>query len=167
MDIATREELAEEAFELDKKLSKCLLNIRDNYLELGMVAWKLKQHKRYKLVEPEARSWEHFISLKFAGISRASLDNYSQVALTIGDEIGNKDIPLNRALDITRIVNKLPIDEQKGKIEELIASAEVLPKIGWDSTVREESGKLPPDKCEHLRQEPWSRCKDCQRFFKL
>jgi hypothetical protein len=167
MDIQLKQELAAEAFELDRKLSKCLLNIRDNYLELGMVAWKLKQHKRYKLVEPEARSWEHFISLKFAGISRASLDNYSQVALTIGDEIGSRDIPLNRALDITRIVNRLPAEEQEGKIRELIESAEVLPKQGWDSAIAEESGKLPPDICSHERQENWSRCKDCHKFFKL
>jgi hypothetical protein len=167
MDIQLKQELAAEAFELDRKLSKCLLNIRDNYFELGEVAWKLKQHKRYKLVEPEAKSWEHFISLKFAGISRASLDNYSQASKAIGLFVKDKDIPLNRALDITRIVNRLPEAEQEGKIRELIESAEVLPKEGWDSTIAVETGKTPPDICEHLEMENWQRCKKCFKFFKL
>ena len=169
MDIATREELAEEAFELGQQLDICLLNVRDNCFKLGEIAWKLKQHKAYKILEPEAKSWEHFISLKFAGMKRASLDNYAQAYKAIGEFIKDKDIKLNRALDITRIINRLPEAERKSKAVELIESAEVLPKIGWDDTVKKESGRLPSDECEHLEQEKWSRCANprCGKFFKL
>lgn len=178
MDIQLKQELAAEAFELDRKLSKCLLNIRDNFLELGEIAWELKRGKLYRLIESEAKSWEHFISLRIVGIKRASLDNYARTSqtlrpyLTVKMEDGTikkRDIKLNRALDITRIVNRLPEAEQEGKIRELIESAEVLPKIGWDDTVKSENGRLPSDECEHLEQEPWSRCKNpkCGKFFKL
>jgi hypothetical protein len=61
----------------------------------------------------------------------------------------------------------LPAEEQEGKIRELIESAEVLPKEGWDSTIAVETGKTPPDICEHFEMENWSRCKKCFKFFKL
>ena len=169
MEIATREELAEEAFELGKQLDACLLDMRNKCFELGEIANKLKQGKRYKMLEPEAKNWEHFISLRFAGIKRASLDNYAQVSKSIGIFIKDRDIKLNRALDITRIVNRLPEPEREQKISELIESAETLPPSGWSDTVKVENGRLPSDECEHLEQEPWSRCKNpkCGKFFKL
>jgi hypothetical protein len=163
MDIATREELAEEAFELDRKIDKCLLNLRDNFLELGEIAYKLKQGKLYRLICPEAKTWEHFISLRFAGIKRGSLDNYAQAYKAIGEFIKDKDIKLNRALDITRIINRLPEAERKSKAVELIESAEVLPKQGWTDTIRVESGKRPSDDCTHENQISVIICTDCQK----
>lgn len=176
MDIQLKQELAAEAFELGRQLDNCLFNIRDNCFEIGRIVCILKQHKNYKILEPEAKSWEHFISLKFVGIKRASLDNYALASrillpyLSVEQEDGTtkkRDIPLNRALDITRIVNRLPEAEQEGKIRELIESAETLPKEGWDSTMAVETGKTPPDICEHLEMENWQRCKKCFKFFKL
>ena len=167
MDIATKSELAERAFQLDRKIDKCLLNIRDNFLELGEIAYKLKQNKMYKLVCPEAKTWDHYISLRFTGIKRAQLDNYSAVSSSLGFYLKDRDVKITRAIDILRIVKDLPEPEQKAKIAELIESAETLPKSGWESAVAVETGKVPPDGCEHLEQDNWSRCKNCGRFFKL
>ena len=167
MDIATKSELAERAFQLQQNITVCLLNIRDNYLELGRYASELKAGKLYKLLMPEATSWEMYVNAQSWGIKRGQIDNYTQVALTIGDEIGNRDIPLNRAIDITRIVGRLQEPERGSKIAELIESAETLPKQGWIDTIRVESGKAPSDMCDHENLESWSRCKDCGKFFKL
>ena len=167
MEITTKQELAEEAFELDRKIDKCLLNIRDNFLELGEIAAKLKQGKMYRLVCPEARSWEHYISLRFSGIKRASLDNYAKVFNTIGEYIKDKDIKINRAIDIARIVGGLPEPERKAKIDKLITDAEVLPKQGWGDVVRIENNKRPSDECSHDNLENWQKCKRCSKWFKL
>ena len=167
MEITTKQEQAERAFQLQQNITTCLLNIRDNYLALGRYASELKKNKMYKLLMPDAESWEYFISKQSWGIKRASLDNYAQVASTIGNEIEDRDIKLNRAIDITRIVGRLQEPERGSKIAELIESAETLPKSGWDDTVKVESGKTPSDMCDHENLESWSRCKNCGKFIKL
>ena len=168
MDIELKQELAERAFFLEKNITDCLLNIRNNYLQLGRYASELKAGKMYKLLVPEAKNWEHYLSAKGWGLKRASIDNFSQVASMIGNEIGNRDIKLNRALDITRIASKLPEENRKEKILELVDSAEHLTPEGWKSAIREINGQVPPDSCDHSEgMESWSRCKKCDKFFKL
>jgi len=166
MEIETKTELAKRAFFLNENIKTCILNIRDNYLELGMYAAELKKGKLYKLIEPEAKTWEHYISLQNWGLKRAQVDNYSQIALLIGDEISGRDIPLNRAIDITRVVSKLPAEEQKQAIDDLVEGSETLPKSGWDDCIRELSGKITTDCCEHNELEIFNKCKVCGKWFK-
>jgi len=158
MEIQTREELAERAFQLDCNIKECRMNIRDNCLKIGMWASELKAGKLYKLLEPDAKNWEHFISIRGWGLKRASLDNYSLVAKTIGSDIADKDIPLNRAIDIARVISHIPKDEVEDTKADLIESAATLPKLGWEDTLRVAKGQMPSDICEHEETELWRKC---------
>ena len=167
MEIITKQEQAERAFYLLQEIDKCFVSIRFHYVRAGRCALELKKNKMYKLMMPEAENWSHFVSLQNWGVNRAQIDSYGLIAETIGDAIIDRDIKLNRAIDITRIVGKLQEPERGSKIAELIESAETLPKEGWDNAVKVESGKLPTDECSHEILENWSRCKNCGKFFKL
>jgi len=158
MDIELKQEIAERAFQLEQRLSLCLLNIRNDYLELGKVASELKAGKLYKVVCPEAKTWSHYITLRFDGISRASLDNYGLVARLLGNDIADRDIPLGRAIDIARVISHIPKDEVEDTKAELIESAATLPKEGWENTLRVARGQMPSDVCEHEETELWKKC---------
>jgi len=162
-------ELAEKAFGLEQRMNKCLVAIRENYLELGLVASQLKAGKLYKLVTPEALNWEHYISLKIVGLKRGQLDNYSYVAKTIGNLIKDRNIDITRALDISRIVRSLPEPEREAKAKELIESAETLPKSGWIDTLREIRGLTASDCCEHPadKQTMYNHCEICGKWNKI
>lgn len=168
MDIELKQELAERAYKLNFEIGECFSAIRLYYVKAGELALELKKGKLYKYLVPEAKNWTHFISLQNWGVNRSQLDNYGLIFETIGNEIGNRDIKLNRALDITRIASKLPEENRKEKILELVDSAEHLTPEGWKSAIREINGQVPPDSCDHSEgMEAWSRCKKCDKFFKL
>jgi len=166
MEIELKSEVAERAWNLEQRLSKCLLNLRNNYLELGDVASKLKAGKLYKIVCPEALNWPHYISLRFDGIGRASLDNYSLVSRLLGNDIADKDIPLGRAIDIARVISHIPADEVEDTKAGLIESAATLPKQGWEDCIKVVKGQTPTDECEHEEWESWNRCKKCSKWVK-
>ena len=158
MEIQTKSELSERAFFLYENIKRCFSNIRDNYLEAGLYCNELKRGKMYKLLMPEAKNWAHFVSVQDWGLGVAQLDNYGRAARLLGDVIESKDVPLNRAIDITRIVNKLPAGEVDKTIEELVESAATLPKSGWDDVCRIADGKTPSDVCMHEETEMWEKC---------
>jgi len=169
MEIELKSELAERAWNLEQRLSKCLLNLRNNYLELGDVASKLKAGKLYKIVCPEALNWPHYISLRFDGIGRASLDNYSLVSRLLGNDIADKDIPLNRAIDIARVIQNTPKEDIERTKIGLIECAETLPKLGWQDTLREIRGLTASDCCEHPadKQTMYNHCEICGKWMKI
>jgi hypothetical protein len=174
MEIELKSELAERATYFEKEIKTCLVNIRINFLRLGVAAAWLKQGKRYKLNEPDAKNWRHYVALKMKGIEIAQLDNYADIAETIGDlliDFDNKGkmIDVTRALDITRVVRKLPEPEKTEKAKELIESAvsEITPS-GWKDTITAMKGGVPKDECDHSETELWSKCAvkgGCGRFL--
>ena len=166
MDVLSKSDIVDLAFALDKKIDECLLCIRDHYLELGEIAIELKKDKKYKLVMPEAEDWPHYVSMKMAGLKVAQIDNYGYIAKNIGSLIRGRDIKLNRALDITRLVRKLPGPEKEKAISELIESAETLPASGWRDVLRVMQGQTPSDECTHEETEIFTRCKKCNRWLK-
>jgi len=168
MEIELKQEIAERAFQLEQRLSSCLLNLRNDYLELGAIATELKAGKLYKVVCPEARNWPHYISIRFDGISRASLDNFALVAKMIGNDIADRDIPLNRAIDIARVISHIPSGEVEDTKAELIESAATLPKQAWQDTITELKGGVPTDICLHDGEfEMFQRCKKCNKWLKV
>jgi len=168
MEIELKSELAERAFQLDCNIKECRMNIRDNCLKIGLWASELKAGKLYKLLEPDAKNWEHFLQIRGWGIKRAQIDNYCQVAKLIGNDIADKDIPLNRAIDIARVISHIPKDEVEDTKAELIESAATLPKSGWDDTLVKMRGGVAKDECDHSETELWSKCcvkGGCGRFL--
>ena len=149
MELLTKSELAERAWLLNEGIKKCLVNIRDNYLALGCYAFELKHDKLYRLLDPDARTWEIFVSRQNWGLKRGSLDNYADVSVMIGEYLTGRDIDLNRALDITRIVRALPAPEREDKARELIGSAEIMPPAAWKDTIRECKGMITSEECDH------------------
>jgi len=149
MEIELKTELAEQAWSLEQRLIGCLINIRNNYLELGEIAADLKEDKKYKLVCPEARNWPHYLKIKVVGLKRAQLDNLADISKTIGVYIKDSEIDVTRALDITRIVRALPEPEREGKARELIGSAEIMPPAAWKDTIRECKGLIISEECDH------------------
>ena len=149
MEIELKSELAERAWDLEQRLNQCLVAIRENYLELGLVASALKAGKLYKLVCPEAQNWAHFLGLKMTGLKKAQVDNYEYVAKTIGDYIKDHNVDITRAIDIARIVRALPAPEREDKARELIGSAEIMPPAAWKDTIRECKGMITSEECDH------------------
>jgi hypothetical protein len=149
MEIELKSELAERAWDLEQRLNQCLVAIRENYLELGLVASALKAGKLYKLVCPEAQNWPHYLSLKCVGLKRAQIDNLADISKTIGVYIKDSEIDVTRALDITRIVRALPAPEREDKARELIGSAEIMPPAAWKDTIRECKGMITSEECDH------------------
>jgi len=174
MQIELKSELAEQAAYFRQEIRTCIVNVRVSFLRLGVAAAWLKHKKRYRLVEPDAKNWRHYVAMEMKGIEIAQLDNYADIAETIGDLIESfdkegKNIDVTRALDITRVVRRLPEPEKTKKAKELIESAvsEITPS-GWKDTITAMKGGVAKDECDHSETELWSKCcvkGGCGRFL--
>lgn len=151
--------------DLAEKVESILSEIREldgqavqSYVKAGMLWDALKTSKAYRPV-----SWSEWLKGHGYAVSTVNLSRRcASLILTGGVDPQTLTCTPSRLQEIVRLRLK-----DKDKAVELVHSANTLPLIGWQDTIRAIKGDKTTDTCGHEgEQENWLRCKACGKFHK-
>jgi hypothetical protein len=144
-----------------EELTKCAQLIDVGYLKLGQVLTEVKELELYKAYSEHTQTMSAFLREIDIGIGMSQSDHYIRIWKIFGEYMDGRHIAFRRLLMIT------PLCKDEKDIGPMLDMAETLPLKALTDEIRERSGKVATDACEHPR-EAWQehfRCSICNQWL--
>jgi hypothetical protein len=148
--------------------------IRKNYLKgaesfliVGCLLSKIHASGEWKNDGSEATNWNTWVE-KEMNVKRSNSNRMMRVWKCIESLLPHEgDLVLS--VDFSKMVSLIPVmkDLKNAEKIEWLHHAQVLTCEALGNQVRQYTGKMPTDVCDHKHTEAWERCIDCGDFLRV
>ena len=145
-----------------EELTRVAQGIDIGYLMLGKLLLHVKQGELYRYYSEHTQTMSAFLREIDIGIGISQADHYIRIYRTFGERLAGRQIAFKRLLMVH------PLVAGPETIEPLLDMCQNMPLAALSDEIRERSGKVPVDKCEHplsARVAYW-RCSVCNAWIK-
>lgn len=144
------------------ELTRCCQEIDLRYLHLGKMLLYVKENELYKWYSEHTQTMSAFLREIDIGIGMSAADHYIRVYKTFGERLAGRQIAFKRLLMVH------PLVAGPETIGPLLDMCQNMPLAALSDEIRERSGKVPTDKCEHPTDEirVHYRCSICGQWLK-
>jgi hypothetical protein len=157
-EVVTKTDMACHAVE---ELTKCAHLTDIAYLKMGAVLAEVKDQELYKAYSEHTQTMSAFLREIDIGIGLSMAEHLIRIFRKFGERMNGRTIAFKRLLLISPLVTD---DESADK---WLGLCETLPLKALTDEIRERSGKVATDACEHPR-EAWQehfRCSICNQWL--
>ena len=162
MNELTDKAKADDVFRMVAELTRCSQGIDLAYLFIGKTLMEIKNGELYRYYSEHTQTMSAFLREIDIGIGMSAADHYIRIYRTFGERLAGRQIAFKRLLMVH------PLVAGPETIEPLLDMCQNMPLAALSDEIRERSGKVPVDKCEHpmaQRQAFW-RCGVCNQWIK-